>query len=255
MSQRLSNLDSGSLIKLSETVSGVTRAIPFLVLAHGHHAPGRTTILRQKLWPGSMSFQKPGALTNDYAGGQLDSWLTQTYLTYLDQTVQNVLANVSIRVGDGTATIDRALFLLSATELNRTTADTYTEGTGMPYVDANSRRVAYREDGTAWPHWTRSPRKNHAQYVCFIQPGGTLSALFHYLNDLYPPRPALTLPSALKVSDTADGDGCYLPSFGASVPVRVSGAWQPAEPMAKASGAWWAAAPKIKVSGAWYDAG
>ena len=93
-------------------------------------------------------------------------------------------------------TLERAIFLLSVTELGKTASYANTEGTALSI--ASSLQIAYL-NGSAVVQWTRSSSTNNANYACFLYTSGNVSS--YYCDNTFGSRPAFTLPSTLSVSD------------------------------------------------------
>ena len=92
--------------------------------------------------------------------------------------------------------LQRAIFLLSATELNRSASWFNVEGTALEI--ASSLQIAYM-NGSACVQWTRSPFTVYANSAVCLHSSGNV-----YNDDCtgaHGSRPAFTLPSTLSVSD------------------------------------------------------
>ena len=255
MSQALSNLAPGAMIKIQETVAGVSRDIQFRVLAHGHHAAGATTLVRNQVWVPNLPFNDTNLFI--YKDSAVDNWCQNEYLSYFSKAVEAAIVSVPITTalsGDSPfdyADISRKAFLLSRAELGFGVGAFAVEGTLIPYFNANARRVA-NKDGTAtatfW--WTRTTRT-------VVAPAGSNSSESNPQNVTYSSyRPAFCLPSTLEVSDTPDGDGCYIPIFpepetggirvkvggeyasAAGIRLKQGGIWRPGEERVKDGGEW-----------------
>ena len=200
--QPLSALSTGSLLKLNETVGGVTTAVPFMVLAHGHHATGKTTLIRNQLWNTTIKYD--AGSSNDYSGSDIDLWLKNTYKGYLDAGIQSQIVLVNITTGY--YSLSRSVFLLSGTEVGFAKDGMYTEGTAIPYFSSNEFRIAYAS-GTSKGWWLRSPFNYASNYAFMVTAVGGVGN--YKISSLYGVRPALTLPDSTLVSRSTDVDGCY----------------------------------------------
>ena len=194
----LGNKSVGSIVKLKE--NGVL--VDFYVAKHdyenGLNGSGRTLVVRKDCYD---TRQWHTSNVNAYATSALDTWLNSTYKNLLDADIRGVIGTTKIKYtpGNGNTTVgtlERAIFLLSVTELGRSASYANTEGTALSI--ASSLQIAYL-NGSAVVQWTRSPHANGASYAYCLGTGGNVNG-----NDCsvtYGSRPAFTLPSTLSVSD------------------------------------------------------
>lgn len=194
----LGNKSVGSIVKLKE--NGVL--VDFYVAKHdyenGLNGSGRTLVVRKDCYD---TRQWHTSNVNAYATSAIDTWLNSTYKNLLDADIRGVIGTTKIKYtpGNGNTTVgtlERAIFLLSVTELGRSASYANTEGTALSI--ASSLQIAYL-NGSAVVQWTRSPYANSTNYACYL---GTDGNVYHY-NCYYASgsRPAFTLPSTLSVSD------------------------------------------------------
>ena len=195
----LGNKSVGSIVKLKE--NGVL--VDFYVAKHdyenGLNGSGRTLVVRKDCYD---TRQWHTSNVNAYATSAIDTWLNSTYKNLLDADIRGVIGTTKIKYtpGNGNTTVgtlERAIFLLSVTELGRSASYANTEGTALSI--ASSLQIAYL-NGSAVVQWTRSPFTSN-----------TISAFYLYTNgnvynnndchNAYGSRPAFTLPSTLSVSD------------------------------------------------------
>ena len=194
----LGNKAVGSIIQLKENGSLVS----FYVAKHNYenslNGMGRTLVVRKdcydtRAWHSSN--------VNAYASSAIDSWLNSTYKNLLDADIRGVIGTTKIKYtpGNGSTTVgtlERAIFLLSVTELGKTASYANTEGTALDI--ASSLQIAYM-NGSAITQWTRSPyTRNTGDAYCLSTDGGVY---YYSCTDTYGSRPAFTLPSTLSVSD------------------------------------------------------
>lgn len=194
----LGNKSVGSIVKLKE--NGVL--VDFYVAKHdyenGLNGSGRTLVVRKDCYD---TRQWHTSNVNAYATSAIDTWLNSTYKNLLDADIRGVIGTTKIKYtpGNGNTTVgtlERAIFLLSVTELGRSTSYANTEGTALSI--ASSLQIAYL-NGSAVVQWTRSPGTNNTSYAyCLSTSGGVGS---NDCNGTYGSRPAFTLPSTLSVSD------------------------------------------------------
>ena len=194
----LGNKSVGSIVKLKE--NGVL--VDFYVAKHdyenGLNGSGRTLVVRKDCYD---TRQWHTSNVNAYATSAIDTWLNSTYKNLLDADIRGVIGTTKIKYtpGNGNTTVgtlERAIFLLSVTELGRSASYANTEGTALSI--ASSLQIAYL-NGSAVVQWTRSPSTNNTSYACCLYANGNVSN--YYCDNTRGSRPAFTLPSALSVSD------------------------------------------------------
>ena len=187
-----------STVKLKE--NGVL--VEFYVAKHnyesGLNGSGRTLLVRkdcydQRQWHGSN--------VNAYATSAIDTWLNGTYKNLLDADIRAAMGTTKFYYTPGNGnttktTLERAVFLLSATELGQT--HTYLNAEGTALEGANTLKIAYL-NGSAVVQWTRSPFTNVTNNAWYLYSDGYLGG--HFCSSTYGSRPAFTLPSTLSVSD------------------------------------------------------
>ena len=194
----LGNKSVGSIVKLKE--NGVL--VDFYVAKHdyenGLNGSGRTLVVRKDCYD---TRQWHTSNVNAYATSAIDTWLNSTYKNLLDADIRGVIGTTKIKYtpGNGNTTVgtlERAIFLLSVTELGRSASYANTEGTALSI--ASSLQIAYL-NGSAVVQWTRSPSTNGTNGACCLGTGGNVYV--DYCSNTLGSRPAFTLPSTLSVSD------------------------------------------------------
>lgn len=194
----LGNKSVGSIVKLKE--NGVL--VDFYVAKHdyenGLNGSGRTLVVRKDCYD---TRQWHTSNVNAYATSAIDTWLNSTYKNLLDADIRGVIGTTKIKYtpGNGNTTVgtlERAIFLLSVTELGRSASYANTEGTALSI--ASSLQIAYL-NGSAVVQWTRSPYTNSTSNACCLYTNGDVN--YDHCNNTLGSRPAFTLPSALSVSD------------------------------------------------------
>lgn len=194
----LGNKSVGSIVKLKE--NGVL--VDFYVAKHdyenGLNGSGRTLVVRKDCYD---TRQWHTSNVNAYATSAIDTWLNSTYKNLLDADIRGVIGTTKIKYtpGNGNTTVgtlERAIFLLSVTELGRSASYANTEGTALSI--ASSLQIAYL-NGSAVVQWTRSPYTNDTNYAFCLGTVGSVGG--NGCNGTYGSRPAFTLPSTLSVSD------------------------------------------------------
>lgn len=194
----LGNKSVGSIVKLKE--NGVL--VDFYVAKHdyenGLNGSGRTLVVRKDCYD---TRQWHTSNVNAYATSAIDTWLNSTYKNLLDADIRGVIGTTKIKYtpGNGNTTVgtlERAIFLLSVTELGRSASYANTEGTALSI--ASSLQIAYL-NGSAVVQWTRSPSTYDTNYAYCLGTGGDV--YYSSCNYTNGSRPAFTLPSTLSVSD------------------------------------------------------
>lgn len=195
---KLGNKATGSIIKIKENGT----LVDFYVAKHdyesGLNGTGRTLVVRKDCFD---TRQWHTSNVNAYASSAIDAWLNGTYKAMLDADIRGVLGTTKFYYtpGNGTTsvtTLQRAVFLLSVTELGKTASYANTEGSALPI--ASTLQIAYK-DGSAVVQWTRSPRTDGANCAYYLITGGGVD--YYGCSVTNGSRPAFTLPSNLSVSD------------------------------------------------------
>lgn len=194
----LGNKSVGSIVKLKE--NGVL--VDFYVAKHdyenGLNGSGRTLVVRKDCYD---TRQWHTSNVNAYATSAIDTWLNSTYKNLLDADIRGVIGTTKIKYtpGNGNTTVgtlERAIFLLSVTELGKSASYANTEGTALSI--ASSLQIAYL-NGSAVVQWTRSPRTSNTSNAYYLNSDGVVS--YSSCSNTRGSRPAFTLPSTLSVSD------------------------------------------------------
>ena len=194
----LGNKSVGSIVKLKE--NGVL--VDFYVAKHdyenGLNGSGRTLVVRKDCYD---TRQWHTSNVNAYATSAIDTWLNSTYKNLLDADIRGVIGTTKIKYTPGNGntavgTLERAIFLLSVTELGRSASYANTEGTALSI--ASSLQIAYL-NGSAVVQWTRSPYTGGTGSAYYLGTNGGVSN--RSCSNTDGSRPAFTLPSTLSVSD------------------------------------------------------
>ena len=188
----LSSIAEGSIVKLNENGSPVE----FYVAKHDYESAlngtGRTLLVRKDCYDQRQWHRYN---VNAYASSDIDSWLNGTYKNLLDADIRGVIGTTKIKDTPGNdnntvGTLERAIFLLSATELNRSESWFNVEGTALEI--ASSLQIAYM-NGRAVDQWTRSPNMRNSGSAVFLGANGNDSN--YTCTTTLGSRPAFTLPS------------------------------------------------------------
>jgi len=191
----------GSIVKIKESGSPVE----FIVCKHnyesGLNGSGRTLVVRKDCYDNRRWHSSN---VNTYATSDIDAWFNSTYKNLLDADIRGAIGTTKFKytLGNGNntvSTLERAIFSLSATELNKSESWFNVEGTALEI--ASSLKIAYM-NGSAVVQWTRSPFRNSRDYACHLNSDGTVNA--NYCASSYGSRPAFTLPSDALVDDSGN---------------------------------------------------
>lgn len=190
----------GSIIKLKENGVLVEFYIAKQNYESGLNGAGRVLVVRkdcydQRQWHSSN--------INAYASSAIDTWLNGTYKNLLDANIRTAMGTTKIYYTPGNGnnsktTLQRSVFLLSATELGQSHTYMNAEGTALSSTVLNLLKIA-KLNGSAYPQWTRSPYTVSTNLAWNLGSDGSLvSSVCSYTRGS---RPAFTLPSSLYVSD------------------------------------------------------
>ena len=194
----LSTYTEGSIIKINESGSPVE----FYVAKHDYEAglngAGRTLVVRKDCYDYR---QWNSTNVNAYATSAIDSWLNGDYKNLLGVGVRAQIGITKFKYTPGddnniVGTLERAVFLLSVTELGGAVLNANTEGTALSI--ANFLRIASL-DGSAVAQWTRSPHTDGTTFSWTL--GRTGEEYASGCSDPYGSRPCFTLPSTIKIDE------------------------------------------------------
>lgn len=189
---RLGDIAEGQLVKLLENGTSVE----FYVAKHNYenslNGMGRALVVRKDCYD---SRQWHSSSVNAYASSAIDSWLNSTYKNLLGADIRGVIGTTKIKYTPGNGnntvgTLERAIFLLSVTELGKTASWFNVEGTALEI--ASSLQIAYM-NGSAVDQWTRSPDTDDTYYAGYFSTNGSASSIS--CTRTRGSRPAFTLPS------------------------------------------------------------
>lgn len=187
-----------STVKLKENGT----LVEFYVAKHnyesGLNGAGRTLLVRKDCYDRR---QWHSSNVNAYATSTIDTWLNGTYKNLLDADIRAAMGTTKFYYTPGSGyytmtTLERAVFLLSATELGQTVSNLNAEGTALE--GANTLKIAYL-NGSAVVQWTRSPSTYYSYLAWHLNSNGLIDN--YGCSGTYGSRPAFTLPSTLYVSD------------------------------------------------------
>lgn len=197
----LSTKVAGSIIKIKESGSPVE----FIVCKHDYESElngsGRTLVVRKDCYDNR---QWHSSNVNAYATSDIEAWFNSTYKNLLDADIRGAIGTTKFKYTPGNgnntvSTLERAIFSLSATELNKSESWFNVEGTALEI--ASSLQIAYM-NGSAVVQWTRSPNTDGNGYAVCLYANGTVNdTLCRYA---YGARPSFTLPSNVLVDDSGN---------------------------------------------------
>ena len=196
----LNTITPGAILYLNE--SG--RPVPFYIAKHdyesGLNGAGRTLVVRKDCYNDRVFGNN-----NAYANSALDSWLCNTYLKLLDANIQAAIGTTKFYYTIGNrnttvTTLQRAVFLLSLTELGKSASDANTEGSALPI--ASTLQIAYL-NGSAVRQWTRTPYTPSDASFYFLDTSGNVRTSLYISS--YGSRPAFTLQGTLGLAQNPDG--------------------------------------------------
>lgn len=199
----LKNVSEGSIVQLIEN----GKPEDFFVAKHnyeeGLNGRGRTLLLRKNLWNPAIW---NNSNRNEYAGGSLDSYLntdTTAYKKSFDSKMQAAMGTTKIpcTIGGGdptVATLQRSVFVLSATELGKTESWVNVEGSVLPNVSLYQRLSELQ--------WTRSPNKDTTNQAAGLS-NNTLQTVMCTASPRI--RPAFTLPEDFEIAPEERDDSLH----------------------------------------------
>ena len=166
----------------------------------GLNGAGRVLVVRKDCYDKRQWYSSN---VNAYASSNIDSWLNSTYKNLLDANIRTAMGTTKIYYTPGNGnnsktTLQRSVFLLSATELGQSHTYMNAEGTALSSTVLNLLKIA-KLNGSAYPQWTRSPYTSGTSYAWDLYSDGYLD--YGGCSNTRGSRPAFTLPSSLYVSD------------------------------------------------------
>lgn len=195
----LGNKKVMDIIKLKEN----GKMVEFYVTKHnyenGLNGAGRTLVVRKECYD---QRQWHGSNVNAYATSAIDTWLNGEYKNLFEADLRAAMGTTKFYYTPGNGnttktTLERAVFLLSATELGQT--HTYLNAEGTALEGASTLKIAYL-NGSVVYQWTRSPYTDSTNGAWYLNSSGSIGSN-NYCSFTHGSRPAFTLPSTLSVSD------------------------------------------------------
>lgn len=193
----LAELAEGTLIKILENGSPVE----FYLAKHNYeptlNGEGRELVVRKDCYDN----REWNEYYNTYAGSTIDNWLNGAYKSLFSAKMNSLMGTTQFYytpktvAGDNTVqTISRAIFLLSAQELNVRFASSNDEGSTLPI--SSTLRVAYL-NGQVNTQWTRTPFTSINRQSIYANESGTGAGA--NCSTSKGSRPCFTLPSTALV--------------------------------------------------------
>ena len=191
---------AGSIIKIKENGVLVDFYVAVQNYESGLNGAGRVLVVRKDCYDKRQWYSSN---VNAYASSNIDSWLNSTYKNLLDANIRTAMGTTKIYYTPGNGnnsktTLQRSVFLLSATELGQSHTYMNAEGTALSSTVLNLLKIA-KLNGSAYPQWTRSPYTSGTSYAWDLYSDGYLD--YGGCSNTRGSRPAFTLPSSLYVSD------------------------------------------------------
>lgn len=192
----LGNFSEGDIIQLNE--GGVP--VGFYVAKHDYESAlngaGRTLVVRKDCYDNRAWHI---STVNAWASCTMRSWLNGDYKALLGPEIQEAMGTTTYRYtpGNGNTSVSTrsdAVFLLSITELGRSTTNANVEGSALPI--ASTLQIAYQW-GSATTQWTRSPYKDYADGAWLLNSIGTIRG--SVCTGARGSRPVFTLPSDFRI--------------------------------------------------------
>ncbi|MFD1203607.1 DUF6273 domain-containing protein [Sporosarcina contaminans] len=145
-------------------------------------------------------------------------------------TTTLTVARNTVTDGGGSETVQDKVFLLSNTEVGLTNESNIAEGSRLAlFTTADSSRLANPAPeavansnytttslnaNSPWHWWLRTPHAGNSYSARLVHTSGVISSS-HAYSGLSGVRPALNLPSDIRVSDNPDSDGAYVITWNA----------------------------------------
>ena len=186
-----------------ETILLITEnGIPteYYIAKHGYepelNGPNRTLLVRKY---GHSERQWNATNSSAVATADIFEWLNGEFYNSLSAGVKELIGTTkfkyTIGAGDYTvSTLERAVFLMSVTEMGMTSGYANVEGSALPIAD--TLKIA-TYNGTAIDQWTRTPYKEGGIAVHYLDTTGAL-AVYNTSYTRYA-RPIYTIPSSANV--------------------------------------------------------
>lgn len=188
------------------------KIVPYLILTDDYN--GDCLLLREYLLDEPRKYNIAKKNSGYYEDSEIDKYLNEEFINRFTSKLRNTILNSTIVItdinsldggGKDTISINRKVFLLSFTEMNRNSGSrtNLKEGEPLEYFAKESNRIAYYENGQVGSWWLRTANSGYADAVCSviadgsIDVGGINGPEGEYLNGV---RPAFCLKRETKIS-------------------------------------------------------
>lgn len=191
----LGSKTEGSTVKVKENGTWVD----FYVSKHNYESSlngaNRTALVRKNCFT-SLNWNTTG--NNAYADSTLDTWLNSSYINSLDEDLREAIGTTklyySANGNSGVTVLERAIFVLSATELGGGESSIRnTEGSVFPIAEILKKATSNQ--------WSRTPYDGSDRVAYFDTSGNELSNKVTFVQGA---RPAFTLPSETKIDENGN---------------------------------------------------
>ena len=212
----LGSKPEGSIIKIPERGKGVD----FYVAKHNYESKlngvGYTLVVRKDCYAdGSWNSTNINTYANCNAGNIVDGSYKRLIVDEVQPLINTTKFYYTPGNGNNTVTtLQRKIFLLSATELGYSYIRVNVEGTALPI--AETLKIA-NFNGSSVSQWTRSPSLGDMRDA-IVDPAHGEYCIESRCTESEGLRPAFTLPASLFVSD----DGSITPNTAPSVPSSIT---------------------------------
>ena len=154
--------------------------VPFLVLSSDYSK--NCLLLREFLLDEPKPYNSSGEYGSYYSGSIIDDFLNNSYFYTLHENTRKIIVNSSILIAtknaidthdSSTETIERKIFLLSATEVNSTLGSSQAqEGIPINFFKKNENKIAYYENSCPGSWMLRSAAFNGGNSIVGISETG-----------------------------------------------------------------------------------
>lgn len=193
--------------------------VPYLVLTNDYNHTGNCLLLRKCILEERSPFNLNVSYSAYYENSKIDQMLEHDFIYKLSPDMLDLIIPTEIPItakeslhggGESVITIQRKVFLLSASEVgNRGSRTILNEGETLKYFYNNEQRIAYSETGDAASWWLRTPSAWYDNVVCGVGSNGVIGiggvgsfGESEYKNGV---RPAFCISPEIPISRTDEG--------------------------------------------------
>lgn len=194
----LSTKNEGDIITLPEDGKSVEFYVAKKDYESGLNGTGRVLLVRKDAWPTYMVWNSSGV--NTYANSTVDTWLNGDYKAKFPQEIQTAMGTTKFDYtpGGGNNTVgqlERAIFILSLTELGKSSTYANVEGSALPAEFLS----------TGFGCSTRTPETLATSSFFIVNVGGSVTGNAAHLQTRF--NPIFTLPNTFTYTYYADSAG------------------------------------------------